>query len=143
MKTARRWIPRLAIKLVILSAASASALLAHAQVATGVPWDWSHAHLIFSLPGTAGEALRNNTYDRRLTIANDARYMIQLQKRIANATRFTLPDPQSDSDAADPLRNALGPENQQPAPDDALDPSFEDSQSARTTTNSSTRSEEH
>jgi hypothetical protein len=138
MKTARRWIPRLAIKLVILSAASASALLAHAQVATGVPWDWSHAHLIFSHPGTAGEALRNNTYDRWLTIANDPRYMIQLQKRIANATRFTLPDPQSDSDAADPLRNALGPENQQPAPDDALDPSFEDSQSARTTTNSST-----
>ena len=134
MKTARGWIPRLAIKLVILSAASASAPLAHAQAATGVPWDWSHTHLIFSHPGTAGEALRNNTYDRWLTIANDPRYMIQLRKRIANATRFALPDPLSGSDAADPLRNALGPENQQPAPDDALDPSFEDSQSARTTT---------
>src|ERR1017187_1116573 len=138
MKTARGWIPRLAIKLVILSAASASAPLAHAQAATGVPWDWSHTHLIFSHPGTAGEALRNNTYDRWLTIANDPRYMIQLRKRIANATRFTLPDPLSGSDAADPLRNALGPENQQPAPDAALDPSFEDSQSAPTTTNSST-----
>src|ERR1017187_9489381 len=138
MKTARGWIPRLAIKLVILSAASASAPLAPAPAAAGVPWDWSHTHLIFSHPGTAGEALRNNTYDRWLTIANDPRYMIQLRKRIANATRFTLPDPLSGSDAADPLRNALGPENQQPAPDAALDPSFEDSQSALTTTNSST-----
>src|ERR1035437_8500199 len=105
MKIARGWIPRLAIKLVILSAASASAPLAHAQATTGVPWDWSHTHLIFSHPGTAGEALRNNTYDRWLTIANDPRYMIQFQKRIANTTRFTLPNPLSA--AADPLGNAL------------------------------------
>src|ERR1017187_4259017 len=136
MKIAHGWIPPLAIKLVILSAASASALPAHAQAATGVPWDWSHAHLIFSLPGTADEALRNNTYDRWLTIANDPRYMIQFQKRIANTTRFTLPNPLSD--AADPLGNALGPEHQHPAPDAALNPSLEDSQSAPTTTNSST-----
>jgi hypothetical protein len=134
MKTAHGWILRLAIKLVVLSAASASAPLAHAQTAAGVPWDWSHAHLIFSLPGTADEALRNNTYDRWLTIANDPRYRIQLQKRIADATRFTLPDPLSGSDAADPLRNALDPESPQPAPDAALNPSFEDSQSAPTTT---------
>jgi hypothetical protein len=135
MKTARGWIPRLAIKFVILSGASASALLAHAQAVPGGPWDWSHAHLIFSLPGTADEALRNNTYDRWLTIAHDPRYMIQFQKRIANATRFTLPDPLSGSgsDAVDPLRNVLGPEEQQPAPDAALNPSLEDSQSTTTT----------
>jgi hypothetical protein len=137
MKTARGWISRLAIKFVILSAASASAPLAHAQAASGVPWDWSHTHLIFSHPGTAGEALRNSTYDRWLSIANDPRYKIQLRKRIANATRFALPDPLSDSgsEAAAPLRNALGPEDQQPAPDDdALNSSFEDPHSARTTT---------
>jgi hypothetical protein len=122
------------MKLVILSAASAAALQAHAQAATGVPWDWSHERLIFSLPGTADNAHRNNTYDRWLTIANDPRYMIQLQKRIANATRFTLPDALSGADSANPLRNALGRESL-PASETALSPPLEDSQSAPTGAN--------
>ena len=133
MKTARGWVPRLAIKLVILSAASASASLAHAQTGAGVPWDWSHTHLIFSHPGTADEALRNNTYERWLTIANDPRYRIQLHKRSANATRSTLPNPSFGSGAVDLLRNALDPQNQQQGSDAVISPSFEDSQSVRTT----------
>lgn len=138
MKTARGWSSQLAIKLVILSAASASALTAHAQTAAGMPWDWSHAHLIFSHPGTADAALRNYTYGRWLTITNDPRYRIQIQKRNANATRLTLPGPQPDSDAADPLRDGFVPENQQPDPDAALDPALDDSQSTPTATHSST-----
>src|ERR1017187_3916303 len=116
MKIARGWIPRLAITFVILSAASASAPLAHAQATTGVPWHWPPRPLIFSHPGWGGDSPRTPSHARCLTSANDPRYMIQLRKRIANATRFTLPDPLSGSDAADPLRDALGPENQQPAP---------------------------
>ena len=135
MKTAREWTPRLAIEFVILFAASASASLAHAQAATGVPWDWSHAHLVFSHPGSADEALRNHTYDRWRAIANDPRYMIQLQKRIANATRFALPNPPPGITA--PIRNPLGPENQQPASDAAFDSHLEDSYSAPTITSSS------
>ena len=134
MKTARGWIPRLAIKFVILSAASASAPLAHAQTAAGVPWDWSHTHLVFSRPGTADEALRNDTYERWLTIANDPRYRIQVQKRSANATRSMPPNSSSSSDAVDLLRNALDSEIQQRGSDAAISPSFENSQSARTTT---------
>jgi hypothetical protein len=135
MKTARKSIPSLAIKFVILFAASASAVLTHAQAATGVPWDWSHAHLVFSHPGSADEALRNNTYNRWRAIANDPRYMIQLQKRIANATRFSLPN--LPPEITDAHRNLLGPENQQSAPGAALNPHLEDSYSAPAVTSSS------
>jgi hypothetical protein len=52
-----------------------------AEHSPGVPWDWTHHHVVFSHPGTAEEALRNGTYDRWLAIANDPRYIIQQLKR--------------------------------------------------------------
>ncbi len=47
----------------------------------GLPDDWSHHRLIFSNPGTAGEAMRNGTYDRWLRIQSDPRYLMQQIKR--------------------------------------------------------------
>jgi hypothetical protein len=47
----------------------------------GVPWDWTHHHVIFSYPGTAEEARQNGTYERWLKIVNDPRYIIQQIKR--------------------------------------------------------------
>ncbi len=88
MKTAREWTPRLAIN----SSSSSPHRPPHPSRMRRPPPACpgiGRMHIsIFSHPGTADEALRNHTYDRWLTIANDPRYMIQLQKRIANATRF-------------------------------------------------------
>jgi hypothetical protein len=41
----------------------------------GVPYDWSHHHLIFSNPGTAEDAMRKGTYDHWFQITNDPRYI--------------------------------------------------------------------
>jgi hypothetical protein len=41
----------------------------------GVPYDWSHHHLIFSNPGTAEEAMRKGTYDHWFLTVNDPRYI--------------------------------------------------------------------
>jgi hypothetical protein len=40
----------------------------------GVPYDWSHHHLIFSNPGTAEDAMRKGTYDHWFHTVNDPRY---------------------------------------------------------------------
>ncbi len=41
----------------------------------GVPYDWSHHHLIFSNPGTAEDAMRKGTYDHWFQTVNDPRYV--------------------------------------------------------------------
>jgi len=51
----------------------------------GVPHDWSHHHLVFSNPGTEGEALANGTYDGWLKIVNEPRYIMQQLQRRAPA----------------------------------------------------------
>ena len=48
---------------------------------SGVAFDWSHRHLIFSDPGTAGDAQLNGVYDRWLRIAGDPRYAVQQMRR--------------------------------------------------------------
>ena len=40
----------------------------------GVPFDWSHHHLIFSNPGTSEDAMRKGAYDRWFHTVNDPRY---------------------------------------------------------------------
>jgi hypothetical protein len=40
----------------------------------GVPYDWSHHHVIFSNPGTAEDAMRKGTYDHWFHTVNDPRY---------------------------------------------------------------------
>ena len=71
------------------------ALPALAQEGLGEPHDWTHHHLIFSNPGTAGDAVRNGTYGRWVKIVNDPRF--KLQQRQRSSTRpdavVTLPGP--------------------------------------------------
>lgn len=40
----------------------------------GVPYDWSHHHVIFSNPGTAEDAMRKGAYDHWFHTVNDPRY---------------------------------------------------------------------
>ena len=61
-----------------------------ARRSRGVPWDWTHHHVIFSHPGTAARALQNGTYDRWLKIASDPRYVIQQLRR--SRAGLVLPD---------------------------------------------------
>jgi hypothetical protein len=63
---------------------------AQAKQAKGVPVDWTHQHVVFSNPGSADEAIRNGTYERWLKISTDPRYIMQQQKRSANASSAAL-----------------------------------------------------
>jgi hypothetical protein len=51
----------------------------------GLPEDWSHHHLIFSNPGTEGDAFWNGTHDRWPGIVNNSRYIMQQIKRNRDA----------------------------------------------------------
>jgi hypothetical protein len=72
------------------------------QEAEGVPWDWSHDHVVFSHPGTADEAIQKGAYEHWLKIAADPRYMIQLHKRSANASGAFHQGLSQDGSAANP-----------------------------------------
>lgn len=116
MKSASEWISRLAARLGILSVLLASVALIHAQDPKGMPSDWTHSHIVFSYPGTAYEAMQKGEYEHWVHIAGDPRYMIQLEKRIANASgaaqHQNLP---SDVTASNP--GALEPADEQSAAD--------------------------
>jgi hypothetical protein len=90
MKGTRATGSRLAVVLVVLAMGVVTVPMTgqEAQVnpAKGVPSDWTHRHVVFSHPGTADEAIRNGTYERWLKITSDPRYVIQQQKRSANAS---------------------------------------------------------
>ena len=106
-------VSRLAVTLVILAVTAVSTVLLNGQEehgqetqvkqAQGVPSDWTHHHLVFSHPGTADEAIRNGTYERWLNITSDPRYIIQQQKRIANASGAALHGAADDVSAAMPV----------------------------------------
>ena len=66
MKSTSRSVSRLGARLVILSVTLASTLLMNGQEAEGVPWDWSHDHVVFSHPGTADEAIQKGAYEHWL-----------------------------------------------------------------------------
>ena len=72
-----------------------------ARYRPGVPWDWTHHHVVFSHPGRAEAALRNGTYDRWRKITSDPRYIIQQLKRGgAGAVLPTAPqDPSAEARA--------------------------------------------
>ena len=115
MKSTSVPVSRLAVMLVILAVTPVSSVLMNGQEAQkqekGVPWDWTHHHLVFSDPGTADEAIRNGTYERWLTIATDPRYITQQQKRSANASGATLDH--SSGDVSAPTPAALEPKAEQ------------------------------
>ena len=95
MKSTSASVSRLAVMLVILAMSLTSTVLINGQEAEvmqekGVPSDWTHQHLVFSHPGTADEAIRNGTYERWLQISTDPRYIVQQQKRSANASGAAL-----------------------------------------------------
>ncbi len=138
MKSASGWISRLAVRLVILSVTPASAVVMHAQETNGVPWDWTHSHVVFSHPGTIDEAMQKGTYEHWLAIANDPRYMIQLKKRIANESGGALRQGFSE-DGSEPNPDALEPAHQQAYADvqtqndrpDAIEMTLEERQAAQ------------
>ena len=75
-------------------------VLAPAQGAdnhAGVVKDWSTHHVRYSNPGTAGEAIRNGTYDRWLRIVTDSRYIMQQRERITVPEFMTAPHSADDS----------------------------------------------
>jgi len=115
MKSTSAPVSRLAVMLVILAMTPVSTVLMNGQEAQvkqekGVPSDWSHHHLVFSHPGRADEALQKGTYERWLKIATDPRYILQQQKRSANASGATLDDSSGDVSAAMPV--ALEPRDE-------------------------------
>lgn len=116
MKSTSTPVSRLAVMLVILAMTPVSTVLMNGQEALvnqekGVPWDWTHHHLVFSHPGTADEAIRNGTYERWLKIATDPRYITQQQKRSANASGAALEDSSGEVSASMPV--ALEPKAEQ------------------------------
>lgn len=103
MKSTSGLVSRLAIRLVILCVTLAPSVLLHGQEAEGVPWDWTHDHLVFSHPGTADEAIQKGEYEHWLKISADSRYILQHQKRGANASGYALREGLSqDGSAANP-----------------------------------------
>lgn len=103
---------RLAVILVILAMSLTSTVLmngqeAQAKQAKGVPVDWTHRHVVFSNPGTADEAIRNGTYERWLKISTDPRYIMQQQKRRANASGAALQHGSSQDVLSDVPQDAL------------------------------------
>ena len=92
----------------------------------GVPHDWSHQHLVFSNPGTEGEALANGSYDSWLKIVNEPRYIMQQLQRRAPAQGPAAEDVARIHAAAEfdfSLRNSiriLPPSTPEVRPDPAL-----------------------
>jgi hypothetical protein len=75
------FMPLMQGQLVTGGSGEASGLAAAVRPGVGVPYDWTHRHLIFSRPGAAEGALQNGTYDRWLKITNDPRYAMQQRRR--------------------------------------------------------------
>jgi hypothetical protein len=49
----------------------------------GIPYDWSHHHMVFSNPGTFQDAMKNGTYDQWVRIVSDPRFQQQQMRRAA------------------------------------------------------------
>jgi len=95
MKSISACVLRMTVILLILAVPPTSTVLMNGQEeqtkqAKGVASDWTQQHLVFSNPGTADDAIRNGTYERWLKISTDPRYIMQQQKRSANASGAAL-----------------------------------------------------
>ena len=117
MKVKRVRLPQIAALLLNMSMIPVSTILLSSQDTqvkreNSVPWDWTRHHLIFSDPGTAEDAIRNDTYERWLKINSDPRYM-QQQERSANASSRTH---EPSANGADTMPESIEPWT---APDDA------------------------
>ena len=79
----------------------------------GVPWDWTHHHLVFSSPPGAADA----SDAARLRIASDPRYIMQQRERGVKAVDAPLNAPRRAETAAEPgldpsaIPDPLAPEN--------------------------------
>ncbi len=94
MRGTRASVSQLAVMLIVLAATPGLTVLMSGQDVEskqeqGVPSDWTHHHLIFSHPGTSDDAILTGTYERWLNIVTDPRYILQQQKRSANASGAT------------------------------------------------------
>jgi hypothetical protein len=94
------------------------ALPIFAQENPGAPHDWTHHHLVFSNPGTAGEAIRNGTYDRWLRATGDPRFNLQQSRRqfLPAAAVVSTAEP----DTAEPDAITITPEASDPVPTEPL-----------------------
>jgi hypothetical protein len=105
MKSTNRSISRLAGMLVILAIILASTVLMSGQESQrtkGVPWDWTHHHVVFSRPGSVIGA----SDAARLKIASDPRYIMQQQERGAKGAGATVDDATRAVSAAEPAGRA-------------------------------------
>jgi hypothetical protein len=139
MKRKGGLLPRIAGMFLVLAITPLSTLLMSGQDAqvrqkNGVTRDWTHHHLVFSDPGSAGDAIRNGTYERWLKITTDPRYIMQRRERSANASS-TTPDPNGTAaipEAIEPsatLDNARAHLNE--APTAAIEMSLEERRAAQ------------
>jgi len=86
----------------VLSLALAWADRTAGQEPKGVPWDWTHHRVVFSQPGTAEEAIQKGTYEHWLNLSTAPRYLVQQQKRRANAEGHTRADLAQELSAYEP-----------------------------------------
>jgi hypothetical protein len=135
MKGTRATGSRLAVVLVVLAMGVVTVPMTgqEAQVnpAKGVPSDWTHRHVVFSHPGTADEAIRNGTYERWLKITSDPRYVIQQQKRSANASGADVSAamPVATEPRVEPADASVEAREED---DEAIEMSFEEREAAQT-----------
>jgi hypothetical protein len=111
MRGARASVSQLVVMLIVLATTPGLTVLMNGQGGQskqeqGAPSDWTHHHLIFSHPGTADDAILTGTYERWLTIVTDPRYILQRQKRSANASGAT---DGSSSDVSSTMSPAVEP----------------------------------
>jgi len=113
MRGTRASVSQLAVMLIVVATTPGLTVLMNSQEAQskqeqGVPSDWTHHHLIFSHPGTADDAILTGTYERWLKIVADPRYILQQQKRSANASGDTNVSP-GDVSSTMPVALELNP----------------------------------
>ena len=141
MKNPRAWLSRILIVPVVLATVLGSTLLtrgeephttagptaspdAKARRSRGVPWDWTHHHVVFSHLGTAEKAEQSGTYERWLKITNDPRYTIQQIKR--SGARAALPAAQQVTPAEVEPELSPAETEENDTPDEATAPMTEE-----------------
>jgi hypothetical protein len=62
----------------------------------GVPQDWSHRHVIHSNPDTLQEAAAKGTLDQWTKKADDPRFVLQLEKKVANLQKAAEADDETE-----------------------------------------------
>ncbi len=74
----------------------------------GLASDWTHRYVIFSDPGTAGDAMENGAYDRWLKIKSDPRYAMQQLRRSGAGPSLWTMQPKAADAALEPSLEVSG-----------------------------------